>query len=295
LSNITISTKYNNFVPTLNTTTCLFNCTISITNNCPNPFSKSDYFDQIYININGIKFTYFVDCDDNYFPTVFEWGLFIIIIIITILITLSSIYSRAWSIGGFGIKLGYVFLGVFSSVFILFGVLAVFFPLKINQIVIGFCWTIGLFSVWLCMNEIIFPLKIKFLIQPLLGPVRSMDFVSLLIAFGIVCGWWFSDKNWILNDIIAVCICISFIKLFKFVNLKMALVYAVVIITIEIIIALCIHYIIGESYNILIFNNFNNPLEIQLPTITKVIDTRCSWIPVTEVIFPGIFLSYTRR
>ena len=62
----------------------------------------------------------------------FEWGLFIIIVIITILITLSSVYSRAWSIGGFGFRLGYIFLAIYSVIFITGGVLAVFYPTIIN-------------------------------------------------------------------------------------------------------------------------------------------------------------------
>lgn len=103
-------------------------------------------------------------------------------------------------------------------------------------------------------------MKIKFLIQPLLGPVRSMDILSFLLASGLVIGWWFSHKNWILNDIISVCICITFIKLFKFISLKTALIYGVVIVAIEVTIALSIHYEIGTSYNILLLNNFNNPL-----------------------------------
>ena len=292
---MSITTKYNNFAPSSNASSCPYTCIISIRNNCPNPFVKSNYFDQVYITIDEVVVSYIVDCDDDYTPNVFEWGLFIIILFVTILMTLSSIYSKAWSIGGFGIRLGYVFLAIYASVFLGGGIIAVFYPETIDDIVDGLCWFLGLVSVSLCMNETIFPFKIKCLRKPLLGVIRLMDLLSCLVGLGVTIGWWLSQKNWILNDIIAVCICIAFIKLFKFTNLKTALVYMVVILTIEVGIALCIHYIIGTSYNSLILNTFNNPLEIQLPSITKVINLRCSWIPVTEVIFPGVFLSYTRR
>lgn len=42
-------------------------------------------------------------------------------------------------------------------------------------------------------------------------------------------------------------------------------------------------------------NTFNNPLEIQFPTINPMLNQKCSWIPITEVVYPGIFLSYMRR
>ena len=68
------------------------------------------------------------------------------------------------------------------------------------------------------------------MMKPLLGVIRVMDFFSSLVAIGITIGWWLSNKNWIMNDIIAVCICITFIKIFKIVSLKMALVYMVIIV-----------------------------------------------------------------
>lgn len=218
---------------------------MEIFNNCPNPFDKGNYFDEVFINVNGVIFSYLVDCNSEYFPSVFEWGLLVIIIFITILITMSSIYSRAWSLGGFGIKVGYLFISIYTAVFITGGVLAVFYPAVINDVVNGFCWILGIVSVGLCTNEILFPLKIKFLLKPLLGVIRVMDFFSTLVGLGFTIGWWLSNKNWIMNDIIAVCICISFIKIFKIVNLKMALVYMIIIVSTEITIALCIHFILG--------------------------------------------------
>ena len=42
-------------------------------------------------------------------------------------------------------------------------------------------------------------------------------------------------------------------------------------------------------------NDFNNPLLIQLPTINPVYGLKCSWLPVSVTIFPGILLSYFHR
>jgi hypothetical protein len=53
--------------------------------------------------------------------------------------------------------------------------------------------------------------------------VRIMDILSLLIAIGMVIGYFFTYKNWILNDVLCVCTIVASIKVFKFTNLKIAI------------------------------------------------------------------------
>jgi len=45
----------------------------------------------------------------------------------------------------------------------------------------------------------------------------------LLIGIGLAIGYYFSNKNWIFNDIICVSIMIAAIKIMKFTNLKISL------------------------------------------------------------------------
>lgn len=101
--------------------------------------------------------------------------------------------------------------------------------------------------------------------------------------------------NWISSDIIGVCTIIAFIKCFKFTSMQMATLMLSTILALEVIIALIIYFVLHQSYNNLLLNQFNNPMFLQIPTINQELDQRCAWIPVTEVIFPGIFLSYLRR
>ncbi len=42
-------------------------------------------------------------------------------------------------------------------------------------------------------------------------------------------------------------------------------------------------------------NNFNNPFLIQLPTINAVYNQKCSWLPVTSIMYFGMLMSYLRR
>ena len=58
---------------------------------------------------------------------------------------------------------------------------------------------------------------------------------------------------------------------------------------------LLITFAIKISYNTIILNEFNNPFELQLPTINAVFNQKCAWLPVTAIIYPGVLMSYLRR
>lgn len=45
----------------------------------------------------------------------------------------------------------------------------------------------------------------------------------MLIAIALILGYIFSNKNWILNDIVCISTVIASIKIFKFTNLKIAI------------------------------------------------------------------------
>lgn len=51
-----------------------------------------------------------------------------------------------------------------------------------------------------------------------------MDIISLAIGIALTCAWFFTDKNWILNDIVSLSIIIAFIKCLKFTSLKMSVI-----------------------------------------------------------------------
>lgn len=71
--------------------------------------------------------------------------------------------------------------------------------------------------------------------------------------------------------------------------------YYTCIIVIEVVVAVVLYYHSNQSYDTVILNNFNNPLEMQFPSITKSLNYKCSWLPITEIIFPAISISYVRR
>jgi hypothetical protein len=125
--------------------------------------------------------------------------------------------------------------------------------------------------------------------------IRILDVISLFVGIGTAIGYYFSNKNWIVNDIICVSIMIAAIKIMKFTNLKISIFTLVVGLIVQMAFVEYIHFVKGTSYNDLILNSFNFPFELQLPTINAVYQQKCAWLPFTAIISPGIFMSYLRR
>ena len=122
-----------------------------------------------------------------------------------------------------------------------------------------------------------------------------MDFISLIIGVGVVVGYAYSNRNWIINDIICICIIVGAIKIIKYTNMKIAIFTLIVGLGVEMAFVWIIHYTKFTSYNDLILNTYNYPFELQLPTINPVYKQKCAWFPFTAIINPGIFMSYLRR
>ena len=59
--------------------------------------------------------------------------------------------------------------------------------------------------------------------------------------------------------------------------------------------ALIVHEIDPISYDYTIISNYNSPLEIEFPAFKKNFLKRCSWLPITGIIFPGLFIAYSAR
>lgn len=291
-----ISTLYGRFSPTVSPSECVGSCTITVWNNCPTIATSSNYFDVLTLQMSNLPAaTYRVWCDQSYRPNTFQWGLFLIILLATILISVSAVYSRAWSIGGNGIKINYWIVGACALLWIAGGLMGAFIPKPTYVIVLVLSWIIGLLAIIICCNEILWLFKCEALNKAFVWWIRPIDCISLAVSLGVMMSWWFGEFNWISSDIIGICTVVAFIKCFKFTTMQMAVLLLMVILGLEIIAALIIYYVVGQSYNTILLNNFNNPMFIQLPTLGVVLNQQCAWLPVTEIIFPGIFISYLRR
>lgn len=90
--------------------------------------------------------------------------------------------------------------------------------------------------------------------------LRPIELISLFVGLVFTSAWWFTDKNWILNDIISCCIIVACVMYFKFISLRMTSHYFGSILLVEVIVALVLYFTYEQSYNNVILNSFNNPM-----------------------------------
>ena len=143
-----------------------------------------------------------------------------LILFATITLTLSSIYSRAWSYYGYGYKLTTKTIIVFN--FLLF--LAIIFGYLIPNLLSLFAQILGSIlgaaGVTVCASELIWLLNIKRLKNSLFTKIRMIDIISGLIGLSFIPLYWLLNGNWLINDIMAVCSTVALMKLIKIQSLS---------------------------------------------------------------------------
>lgn len=153
-------------------------------------------------------------------------------------------------------------LVVFEIVIIIGGVVAYFSIETVNVAFQTLSWIFGSLAIGLCANELLYFLKIGFLKKGFSYKrfdFRIMEGISLLIGIGVCFGWWYSGKNWIINDIISVCMIVAGIKILKFTSMRIAVICYCATILLEMVFVLVINYGFDDSYNHTILNEVNNP------------------------------------
>lgn len=101
-------------------------CTVTVQNNCPSDIGQFNYFSILELQVQGLPapFAFYVLCNNSFSTNTFEWGLVILMVFCLVLIILTVVYSKAWSMGGAGIKINYWLVIAFWVVVAVEGVLA---------------------------------------------------------------------------------------------------------------------------------------------------------------------------
>lgn len=79
--------------------------------------------------------------------------------------------------------------------------------------------------------------------------IRVLDIISLFIGIGVAVGYYFSNKNWIINDVLCVAIMVAAIKIMKYTNLKISLFALLVGLAVQMAFVEYIHFAMSTSYN----------------------------------------------
>ncbi len=119
--------------------------------------------------------------------------------------------------------------------------------------------------------------------------------IGFICGLGSMFAWWYTHKNWIISDCISICMVVSFIKIFKFVSFKIALLsyfLVLVIVTIGDVLSVLLNQLNFQIY--FLFSN-NNPFIFQIPVFIPTYSLKCSWISIASIFLPGLLVSYLRR
>lgn len=121
--------------------------------------------------------------------------------------------------------------------------------------------------------------------------LRAMDVFGLLVGTGALIGWFFSNSNTIVSDIIFVFIYFALIKVIKFGSLKIALITLACSLVLSI-----VFVVLYTQMQVLVnLNFFSNPLFLMAPIWTRIPNQRCSWYFLVSMLYPGMLLAYLQR
>lgn len=238
---------------------------------------------------------YLVDCDPSTIYKPVEIGLFILIMIATLALTLSAMHSKAWSYYGYGYKLTFNIVIIFNILLLLGFVLGYLVPelFSIAAQIIGSI--VGAAGVGVCISELIWLTKNKNYRRKVYKAIRLIDLISHSIGFLFIPLYWLSNGQWVINDIMAVCSIVALMKLLKIQSLSLGTFMLLSLLVIEAIVGIFVHYVVKISYNNYVINLFQNPIILVMPSITPELYRQCAWLPISAILFPGLFLSYLRR
>ena len=125
--------------------------------------------------------------------------------------------------------------------------------------------------------------------------IRIIDIVSWIIGVSMIVVYWLLNGQWLVNDVMSVCVIVALMKLLKIRSLSVSVWLILSILFVEIGVGLFVHYYFKISYNNYVINFFQSPIMLVMPSITHELYRQCAWLPITSILFPGLMISYLRR
>ena len=268
------------------------NCKVAMNNLCEGASSQINWI-KLATSIGDIE--YLVNCEPSSFYKPFEIGLFLLILFCTVVIGLSSKYSKAWSYGGYGYEITRIGVVFFNVAVFLAMTLGYMFPTLTALSAQVFGTVIGAAGVTVCVSESLWLVATRTLKNAIFKRLRLLDLISISIGLSYMPIYWFSNGHWLINDIMAVSCIVALMKLLKIKSLSLCVFLLVSLLIQEAIVGVVVHYVLHLSYNNYIINTFQNPIILVIPSITPQLYRSCAWLPITSVLLPGLLLSYLRR
>ena len=216
-------------------------------------------------------------CDDSKPSNSFTWGEIVLIALATIIIAPTAYFSKAWSWKNTGLEinlLAIVLINLLLAIalsFVLSGVSVLTDVIKYS--IVFFSFTLGSLAVMFVTSELIYLVPCFALhrgIHLKVFTFRYMDMIGLLLGIGLTTAWWLTSKNYIISDVIDICILVAIIKLIKFTSLKNAVILYITTSLLMIVFIVIIEVLLDTSYEERLQDTFYSPFLFVMPTLTPV-------------------------
>ena len=186
----------------------------------------------------------------------------------TLVMTLSSKYSRAWSYGGYGFEIKKKSFIAFIVIMLGGSFMGYLFPSVISLFAQILGSILGGAGVMVCASELLWLFNYKNFQIKVYKKVRIIDLVSGLIGLLSIPLYWLLKGEWFVNDVMAVCTIVALMKIIKIRSLGMGVLLLVTLLVMEAVVGVIVHYVLSISYNNYVINIFQNPIMLVMPSIT---------------------------
>lgn len=91
-------------------------------------------------------------CNDEFITNTFEWGMIVEIVVVTIVLCVVALYSRAWSLGGLGFTFNLWWVIAFNVILIVGAIIGYHSYDGINICLNVVTFGLGILGVGICAN-----------------------------------------------------------------------------------------------------------------------------------------------
>jgi hypothetical protein len=135
--------------------------------------------------------------------------------ITTLVLTMGSLYSRAWSYGGVGYEISNKAIIIFNLGLLFFIILGYVAPDAASLLARIFGSIAGALGVGVCISETIWLSHNKNYLKKVYKLFRLIDVISYGVALLFIPLYWLLNGQWLVNDIMAICSTVALMKLLK--------------------------------------------------------------------------------
>jgi hypothetical protein len=243
-----------------------------------------------------VRLAYRFVCASDIKRSKFQLGMVILIIFTWFMLFFSASFSKAYAFENLYFNLG---VGHIAVYFVCMLGLAVASLLG-NQLVSTLLrsaasYVLAPVAGFISASDLMFVTQWPLFRRPLFWRAQVLHLVALAATAGATAGLVLSSHNWMVNDLLAVSLCVVIIKVVRLQSFRNGVLLVMSTLVLEISVTLFIHYREQTSYDNLILLEFSSPALIQFPAFTPNLEVRCAWLPVTSVSFVGLLLAYLKR